>query len=121
VAAEKLDRVFRSAAQVEDATGVGVLGMVPEVKGAAAARSNVGAHVLENTTGAAASSVVARVLETPPPPAAEAIRAVFPAISLGSLDRPPRVIAVTSSTPSEGKTTFVAALGGLLTKMNASR
>jgi polysaccharide biosynthesis transport protein len=105
VAAEKLDRVFRSAAQVEDATGVGVLGMVPEVKGAAAQRSNVVAHVLENTTS----------------PAAEAIRAVFTAISLGSLDRPPRVIAVTSSTPSEGKTTFVAGLGGLLTKMNASR
>ena len=75
VAAEKLDRVFRSAAQVEDATGVGVLGMVPEVKGAAAQRSNVVAHVLENTTS----------------PAAEAIRAVFTAISLGSLDRPPRV------------------------------
>ncbi len=105
VAAEKLDRVFRSAAQVEQATGVGVLGMVPEVKGAAVARSNVVAHVLENTTS----------------PAAESIRAVFTAISLGSLDRPPRVIAVTSSTPSEGKTTFVASLGGLLTKMNASR
>lgn len=105
VAAEKLDRVFRSAAQVEEATGVGVLGMVPEVKGAAAIRSNVVGHVLANTTS----------------PAAEAIRAVFTAISLGSLDRPPRVIAITSSTPSEGKTTFVAALGGLLTKMNASR
>lgn len=105
VAAEKLYRVFRSAAQVEDATGVGVLGMVPEVKGAAAQRSNVVTHVLENNTS----------------PAGEAIRAVFTAISLGSLDRPPRVIAVTSSTPSEGKTTFVAALGGLLTKMNASR
>ena len=105
VAAEKLDRVFRSAAQVEEATGVGVLGMVPEVKGAAAQRSNVVAHVLDNTTS----------------PAAEAIRAVFTAISLGSLDRPPRVLAVTSSTPSEGNTTFVASLGGLLTKMNASR
>ncbi|MFZ5783679.1 MAG: GumC family protein [Pseudomonadota bacterium] len=105
VAAEKLDRVFRSASQVEEATGVGVLGMVPEVKGTAAVRSNVVAHVLENTTS----------------PTAEAIRAVFTAISLGSLDRPPRVVAVTSSTPSEGKTTFVASLGGLLTKMNASR
>lgn len=105
IAAEKLDRVFRSAAQVEEATGVGVLGMVPEVKGPATTRSNVVAHVLENTTS----------------PAAESIRAVFTAISLGSLDRPPRIIAITSSTPSEGKTTFVAALGGLLTKMNASR
>nr|WP_229600788.1 CpsD/CapB family tyrosine-protein kinase [Reyranella sp. MMS21-HV4-11] len=79
--------------------------MVPEVKGPATTRSNVVAHVLENTTS----------------PAAESIRAVFTAISLGSLDRPPRIIAITSSTPSEGKTTFVAALGGLLTKMNASR
>jgi len=105
VAAEKLDRVFRSAAQVEEATGVGVLGMVPEVKGSATARSNVVAHVLENTTS----------------PAAEAIRAVFTAISLRSLDRPPRIVAITSSTPSEGKTTFTASLGGLLTKMNASR
>ncbi len=105
VAAEKLDRVFRSAAQVEEATGVNVLGMVPEVKGPASTRSNVVAHVLENTTS----------------PAAESIRAVFTAISLGSLDRPPRIVTITSSTPSEGKTTFVAALGGLLTKMNASR
>lgn len=105
VAAEKLDRVFRSAAQVEEATGIGVLGMVPEVKGPATTRSNVVQHVLENTTS----------------PAAESIRAVFTAISLGSLDRPPRIVAITSSTPSEGKTTFTASLGGLLTKMNASR
>ena len=39
VAAETRDGVFRWAAQVEEATGVGVLGMVPEVKGAAAKRS----------------------------------------------------------------------------------
>ncbi|MBI3196368.1 MAG: AAA family ATPase [Rhodospirillales bacterium] len=105
IAAEKLDRVFRSAPQVEEATGVSVLAMVPEVKGTAAARSNVVSNILENTTS----------------PAAEAVRAVFTAISLASLDHLPRVVAVTSSTPSEGKTTFVAALGGLLTKMNTSR
>jgi succinoglycan biosynthesis transport protein ExoP len=105
IAAEKLDRVFRSSAQVEEATGVSVLAMVPEVKGTAATRSNVVTTILENTTS----------------PAAEAVRAVFTAISLASLDQLPRVIAVTSSTPSEGKTTFVAALGGLLTKMNTSR
>jgi capsular exopolysaccharide synthesis family protein len=105
VAAEKLDRVFRSAAQVEEATGVNVLGMIPEVKGASGVRASVVGQVLDNTAS----------------PAAEAVRAVFTAITLGSLDRPPKVVAITSSTPSEGKTTFVASLGGLLTKMNASR
>lgn len=105
VAAEKLDRVFRSASQVEKATGVAVLGMVPLVKGSASLRANIVTHVLDRTTSSAA----------------EAMRAVFTAISLSNLDRPARVIAVTSSTPAEGKTTFAAALGGLLTKMNASR
>ncbi|WP_428663368.1 GumC family protein [Reyranella sp.] len=105
VAAEKLDRVFRSASQVEKATGVAVLGMVPLVKGSAGLRANIVTQVLDRTTSSAA----------------EAMRAVFTAISLSNLDRPARVIAVTSSTPAEGKTTFAAAMGGLLTKMNASR
>ncbi len=105
IAAEKLDRVFRSASQVEKATGVAVLGMVPLVKGALGTRSTVVSQVVERTTSSAA----------------EALRAVFTAISLSNLDRPARVVAVTSSTPGEGKTTFAAALGGLLTKMNASR
>ncbi|MGD9879796.1 MAG: GumC family protein, partial [Reyranella sp.] len=105
VAAEKLDRVFRSAAQIEEATGVNVLGMIPEVKGARSVRASVVGQILDNTAS----------------PAAEAVRAVFTAITLGSLDRPPKVVAITSSTPGEGKTTFVASMGGLLTKMNASR
>lgn len=105
IAAEKLDRVFRSASQVEKATGVAVLGMVPLVRGSVGQRASVVSTVLEKTTSSAA----------------EAMRAVFTAISLSNLDRPPRVLAVTSSTPGEGKTTFAAALGGLLTKMNASR
>lgn len=49
------------------------------------------------------------------------MRAVYTAITLGTLDHAPRVIAITSATPGEGKTTFAAGLGGLLTKMNASR
>jgi capsular exopolysaccharide synthesis family protein len=105
IAAEKLDRVFRSASQVEKATGVAVLGMVPLVKGSAGMRANIVTQVLDRTTSSAA----------------EAMRAVFTAISLSNLDRPARVIAITSSTPGEGKTTFASALGGLLTKMNTSR
>ena len=105
IAAEKLDRVFRSASQVEKATGVAVLGMIPLVKSTLGQRANIVTQVVDRTTSSAA----------------EAMRAVFTAISLSNLDRPARIIAVTSSTPGEGKTTFSAALGGLLTKMNASR
>jgi polysaccharide biosynthesis transport protein len=105
IAAEKLDRVFRSASQVEKATGVAVLGMVPLVKNVIGQRASIVSQIIDKTTSSAA----------------EAMRAVFTAISLSNLDRPARVIAVTSATPGEGKTTFAAALGGLLTKMNASR
>src|SRR5476651_2152061 len=105
IAAEKLDRVFRSASQVEKATGVAVLGMIPLVKNTIGQRANIVTQVVDRTTSSAA----------------EAMRAVFTAISLSNLDRPARIIAITSSTPGEGKTTFAAALGGLLTKMNASR
>ena len=102
---EKLDRGFRSASQVENATGLAVLGMIPLVKGTRSARA----------------STVAQVILRPTSAASEALRAVYTAITLGTLDHAPRIIAVTSATPGEGKTTFTASLGGLLTKMNASR
>jgi capsular exopolysaccharide synthesis family protein len=105
IGAEKLDRGFRAAAQVEKATGFAVLGMIPLIKGPSGLRASAVGRVLDRTT----SSV------------AEALRSVFTAITLSNLDRPARIIAVTSATPGEGKTTFAASLGGLLTKMNASR
>lgn len=105
VAVEKLDRGFRSASQIEKATGLAVLGMIPMLKGIRVARSSMLAQVVGQTT----SSV------------SEALRGVYTAITLGTLDHAPRIIAVTSATPGEGKTTFSCSLGGLLTKMNASR
>ncbi len=105
VGVEKLDRGFRSAGQIEKATGLAVLGMVPVLKGLRTARA----------------SMVAQVVGRPTSSASEALRGVYTAITLGTLDRTPRIVAITSATPGEGKTTFSSALGGLLTKMNASR
>ena len=105
VTVEKLDRGFRSSTQIEKATGLAVLGMVPLVKGLRTGRASMLAQVVNRTT----SSV------------AEAMRGVYTAITLGTLDRTPRIIAVTSAAPGEGKTTFSCSLGALLTKMNASR
>jgi succinoglycan biosynthesis transport protein ExoP len=105
IALEKLDRGFRAASQIEKATGLAVLGMVPLIKGLRGGRS----------------SAVGQVVLRPTSSVSEALRAVYTAITLGTLDHAPRIIAVTSATPAEGKTTFTAAMGGLLTKMNASR
>lgn len=105
IAIEKLDRGFRAASQIEKATGLAVLGMVPMLKGIRTSRSSMLSQVVDRTT----SSV------------SEALRAVYTAINLGTLDRAPRIIAITSAAPGEGKTTFSCSLGGLLTKMNASR
>ena len=105
VTVEKLDRGFRSAPQIEKATGLAVLGMVPMLKGIRSARASMLAQVVGRTTSSAS----------------EALRAVYTAITLGTLDRTPRTIAVTSAAPGEGKTTFSCSLGALLTKMNASR
>jgi capsular exopolysaccharide synthesis family protein len=40
---------------------------------------------------------------------------------LGSLDKTPKVIMVTSSLPGEGKSTFVASLGGLIARSNPEK
>ncbi len=61
VAAEKLDRVFRSAAQVEEVGGRGGARHGAGSPRAAATRSNVVAHVLENTTSPAARIDPSRV------------------------------------------------------------
>jgi len=55
MSAEKLDRVFRPATRIEEA--MGVLGMPLAVKGGASQRSDVLAHVLENTTSLAVEAI----------------------------------------------------------------
>jgi succinoglycan biosynthesis transport protein ExoP len=105
VTIEKLDRGFRAASQIEKATGLAVLGMVPMLKGIRSVRASMLAQVVGRTTSSAS----------------EALRGVYTAITLGTLDHTPRTIAITSAAPGEGKTTFSCSLGALLTKMNASR
>src|SRR5258708_461672 len=69
----------------------------------------------------ARSSMVSQIVERRTSPASEALRSVYTAITLGSLDRAPHIIAVTAATPGEGKTTFAASMGALLAGMNAAR
>ena len=57
-------------------------------------------------------------IENPTSAYAEALRSTFTAITLGSLDKPPRVILITSSMPGEGKSTFACSLAGLMARSN---
>ncbi len=88
---EILDRGFRQNEQVEHATGLSVLGMIPALR----------KH---------RKVPVDYVMEKPLSQMAEAIRAVRAAIQLANVDHPPKIIMATSSLPGEGKTTFCATL-----------
>jgi len=95
---EYFDRGFRSAAQVEQTTGIAVVGLVPDLRGV--------------TTQAPEDYV----LEKPTSAFGEALRTVRTAIHFSNVDHPPKVVMITSATPEEGKTTFCLSLARALAK-----
>ena len=86
---EQMESGFRTVEQVEDVTGVPAIAMLPRVAGA-------------NKPGKAPYDLV---IDQPTSSYSEAMRTLRTALLLSDVDRPPRTIAVTSSVPSEGKTT----------------
>ncbi len=84
---ERLDNGFRTAEQIENLTGIPSLGMIPAARGAAN-KTQVDRYVIYKPT----SSI------------SESIRSIRTSIMLSDIDHPPKVIAVTSTVPSEGKT-----------------
>ncbi len=91
---ERLDSGFRTTAQIEALLGVPVLATVPEVKG-------VGRE------GVIAADAV---IDKPMSGFAEAIRGLQLGLRISNVDNPPKVIIVTSSVPSEGKTTIAISI-----------
>lgn len=87
---ERLDNSFRSAEQVEQMTGIPAIGMVPLVTGNILGRAKVGRHLLDNPT----SSIT------------ESVRTLRTSLLLSDVDNPPKVVGVTSTVPSEGKSTL---------------
>ncbi|MEM6664015.1 MAG: GNVR domain-containing protein, partial [Pseudomonadota bacterium] len=83
---------FRSAQDLEDATGLTVIGQVPRAP--KARRRKVLDYVVSKPTSAMA----------------EAVRNLRTSILLSNIDTPPQVIMMTSSVPGEGKTTQTLAL-----------
>ena len=99
---ERLDDGLRSGDQIGHLTGRPLVGMIPRLPRRKLRQFTPARFAIENPTSAYA----------------EALRSAFTAIMLGSLDKPPRVILITSSLPGEGKSTFACSLAGLMARSN---
>jgi capsular exopolysaccharide synthesis family protein len=98
MAMEMLNAGFTTARQVEDALGVPVLASVNRMD-----KSKL------RKDGQAIPLILYHVYY-PLSPYSEAIRTLRSGIQMSDVDRPPKVIQVTSSRPGEGKTTIAASL-----------
>ena len=96
---ERLDSGLRSAREVETLFGVPCFALIPELPAKTLRRMPSPAYYLAGK---------------PLSVFAEAMRSVATSLQASDIDRPPRVIQVTSSLPSEGKTTTVLSLATLL-------
>ena len=96
---ERLDSGLRSGREIEATFGIPCFALVPELPAKALRQFSSPAYYL-----------AAKPLSL----YAESMRAVATAIRASDIDQPPRVIQVTSSLPSEGKTTTVLSLATLL-------
>jgi succinoglycan biosynthesis transport protein ExoP len=92
--AESLESGLRSARQIEKALRVSSLGLVPRVN---RAKGKLKLHQY--------------LIQKPRSDYAEAVRAVQIGLQYTNIDRPPQIVLVTSSLPSEGKTTLTLSLG----------
>ena len=96
---EHLDNGFRNADQVEKLAGTRFLGHVPAIGGGKPPH-----HI---------------VVDQPVSAYSEAIRSVRTALNFSNVDNPPKIVLVTSSLPSEGKTTLAASLAQSVARSGA--
>lgn len=89
---EQLDTGYRSMEQIEQLAEVAALGLVPMVK---------------TKKG---ESVARLILDQPISSYAESIRNLFVGLMLSNVDRPPKIVLVTSSMPDEGKSSIALSL-----------
>ncbi len=92
LAREMMHNAFRTAEELEAATGRVVLGQIPKIP----ARKRLG--------------VIDYIVDKPTSAAAEAFRNLRTSVLHSNVDRPPKVILFSSSIPGEGKTTDAVSL-----------
>lgn len=102
---ETLDKGFRSMDDIEAGTGVPAVGLVPALSGLSSMGKEPQAIILEKPNSAFAESV----------------RALHASILLSNVDQPPKTVLMTSSLPSEGKTSLSLSLTRLVARTGSKR
>jgi capsular exopolysaccharide synthesis family protein len=99
---ESIDDTLQTSEEVENVSMLPSLATIPHIQGDSAKQKR-GRSTDPGLSDPHALQLVA--LQSPKSHAAEAYRGLRSALLLSSIDRPPRVIVVTSAFPGEGKTT----------------
>ena len=115
---ELMDRVFRTAAQIESELGLSCLALVPELVVPQSPVRRVKSRPTDGDLGqrtvAKDSAIHRAVIDRPLSRFAEAIRSIKLAIDLNATKTSNQVIGLTSALPNEGKTTIAASLAQLI-------
>ena len=93
---ESADHTFRRSDEIEQATGLPVIAMVPDLKGM--------------------TQPTVHVLRKPISGFSESLRKIYIGLQLSEAAQPPKTVMVTSATPGEGKSVIVASLARLLAR-----
>jgi len=108
---EALDNSIKNAQEMEKLTGLPTLAIVPMGRSSPRHRSGLTSGNGMNGQG---HFVELSVLKKPGAATSEAFRALRTSVLLSTAERPPQVVLVTSSQPSEGKTSTSLNLGATL-------
>ena len=101
---ESLDTGLRSVAEIESVTQLPSLAIIPRTR-RLSAEGNAALSVAQNNIG---------VLTTSKSQFSEAFRSLRTSLLLATTGHPPKIIVITSATPSEGKTTVATNLACIL-------
>lgn len=112
---DMMDRVFRTAKQLESELQVPCIALVPKVKDEKAKPSN--GNDDRNQRSADSSEIYRTVINAPLSSFAEAMRSIKLTIDLHMDARQCKVIGFTSTLPNEGKSTIAAALAHLIAQV----
>jgi succinoglycan biosynthesis transport protein ExoP len=123
---DMMDRVFRTAAQIETLLHLPCISLVPLLKDQEPPRQSPLPRAQEHPVKTANSRTIVHgpgaywaATDMPLSRFAESIRAIKLAVDLNVTNTPHKVVGITSSLPSEGKSTIAAALGQIMARGGA--